>query len=149
LAALAPLALMSCSLTEPGRSANDRELSQNRQRWANARIHDYEYDYQLVCFCGPEATEPVHIVVRNDQVWTVTRTRDGLPTLNAYAKWPTVVDLFDQVQRRIAQKADRLDVTYDPTYGYPRTIAVDVYLQAADDESSQAASNLRPLQRID
>jgi Family of unknown function (DUF6174) len=53
------------------------------------------------------------------------------------------------VQRRIAQKADRLDVTYDPTYGYPRTIAVDVYLQAADDESSQAASNLRPLQRID
>lgn len=147
LAAVGVVALLlsSCSITEPGRGGDAIELARNRQKWASAGVHDYEFDYQLSCFCAPEATEQVHVVVRGDQLSSVSRTRDGLPALRQYGSWPTIPALFDDVQRLIDQKSDRLEVTYDPTYGYPRSIVVDVYLQAADDESSQTASNLRPL----
>jgi hypothetical protein len=142
---LAALLASSCSITEPGRGAERLDLSRNRQKWASAGLHDYEFDYQLSCFCAPDATENVHIVVRGDQVSSVVRNRDGLPAIRQYGGWPTVPALFDDVQRLIDQKADRLEVTYDPGYGYPRSIVVDVYLMAADDESAQTASSLRPL----
>jgi hypothetical protein len=147
LAVLGTIALLlsSCSITEPGRGAEVKELARNRQKWASAGLHDYEFDYQLACFCVPDATEPVHIVVRGDQVSTVTRSRDGLAAIRQYGAWPTVPALFDDVQRLIDQKSERLEVTYDPTYGYPRSIVVDVYLMAADDESVQSASSLQPL----
>jgi hypothetical protein len=145
LSAALALLLVSCSITEPGRGADRAELARNRLKWESARLHDYEYDYQLLCFCSQEATEPVHVVVRGDRISAVTRSRDGLPAVNDFGTWPTVADLFDHVQRLIDTKADRLEVTYDPTYGYPRSIVVDVYLMAADDESSRSAANLRPL----
>jgi hypothetical protein len=141
------LALTSCSITDPGRGDASVDLARNRQRWANAALHDYEFDYQLSCFCAPDVTEAVHIVVRADQVASVTRARDGLPAQRQYGGWPTVPALFEDVRGQLERKADRIEVTYDPTYGYPRSIVVDVYLMAADDESSQSAANLRPLPR--
>jgi hypothetical protein len=145
LALLASLAL-GCSITEPsGRVVDSLELSRNRQRWMSAQLHDYEFDYQLSCFCTVEATEPVHIVVRGDVVASVVRRRDGLPAGARYGGWPRVDELFADASRLLAQNAARLDITYDPTYGYPREIIADVELMTADDESQQTASNLKPL----
>ena len=135
----------SCSITEPGRGSRTVELTRNRQRWASAGVHDYEFDYQLSCFCVTDATENVHVVVRGDQVSAAFRIRDGLPATRQFGKWPTVADLFDSVQRHIEAKSERLEVSYDPTYGYPRSIVADGSFMVADDESSQTASNLRPL----
>ena len=146
LAGAAALVFTGCSITEPsGRSVDDADLSRARQRWASARLDDYEFDYRLSCFCAPEATEQVHIVVRGDEVSSVVRVRDGAPAAPRSGGWPTVDDLFAEVDRLRALDADRIEVSYDATYGYPRQIAVDVYLMAADDESFQTASNLRPL----
>jgi hypothetical protein len=132
-----------CSITQPsGRAVSSQDLERNRQRWASAQLHDYDFDYQLSCFCAPNATEAVHIAVRNDAVVSVVRTRDGLPANNGIA-WPRVDELFAGVERRLALGAARLDVTYDPTLGYPRSIIVDVNAMAVDDESTQSASNLR------
>jgi hypothetical protein len=148
LTALAGFALLApaCSITEPsGRVAESLDLSRNRQRWTSAGLHDYEFDYQLSCFCAPDATEPVHIVVRGDVVASVTRRRDGLPAGTKYGGWPRVDELFADVARLLEQDAARLDVTYDATYGYPHEITVDVNLMTADDESQQTASGLKPL----
>lgn len=139
------LVLSSCSVTEPGRSAKAMELTRNRQLWASVHLHDYEFDYQLSCFCGSESTEAVHIIVRGDQISAAFRTRDGLPALLPFSQWPTVADLFDDVQQQLEREAARLDVSYDPAYGYPRSIVADVSFMTADDESSQTASNLRRL----
>jgi len=136
----------ACSITAPsGRAVDASDLARNRQRWASAQLHDYEFDYQLICFCAPDATEQVHVVVQHDTITAVTRARDGLPAARQYTVWPKVDDLFDDVQRQLDRNVARLDVSYDPTYGYPRSIVVDVALMAADDESQQIAGNLRPL----
>lgn len=148
LHALVAIVLLTpaCSITAPsGRAAQSLDLERNRLRWASARLHDYEFDYQLSCFCAPDATEPVHIVVRGDVVESVTRRRDGLPAGTRYGGWPRVDELFADVARRIEQNAARLDVSYEATYGYPQKIIVDIDLMAADDESQQTAGNLKPL----
>jgi hypothetical protein len=140
------LLAVSCSITDPSsRSTAERELSRNRQRWTSAGIHDYEFDYQLLCFCSAEATKPVHITVRQDAIASVVRSDDGLSAGTNYADWPTVSGLFADVEARLGQGVGRITVDYDPTYGYPRAIVVDVAVMAVDDEYSRTAGNLRPL----
>jgi hypothetical protein len=140
------LVTAGCSITATtGRSGEELELARNRQRWASAGLHDYEFDFQRLCFCAPEATDAVHIVVRGDIVTSVVRSRDGQPASTRVAAWPRVDELFDDVQQRLDQRAERVDVRYDPTYGYPRSVVVDIMLQAADDEYSLTADNLRRL----
>jgi hypothetical protein len=143
--ALLALGMLSCSITEPSSRATEQvELTRNRQRWAAAGIHDYAFDYQLLCFCAPESTAPVRITVRQDAVVAVVRQGDGFPAGTGNG-WPRVDALFDDVERRLDQHAARVTVDYDPTYGYPRAIVVDVAAMAADDEYSHTAANLRPL----
>jgi hypothetical protein len=136
----------SCSITtETARSDAELELARNRQRWSSAGIHDYEFDFHRSCFCPEEATERVHIVVRNDVVTSVLRARDGQAASARVGAWPRVDDLFDDVRRRLEEGADRLEVQYDPLYGYPRSIVADVIFMAVDDEYSISATNLRRL----
>jgi hypothetical protein len=136
----------SCSITGPPvHPVETLELARNRQRWASAGVHDYEFDFRRLCFCAPEATEQVHIVVRQDAIVSVVRTRDGQTASTTYAVWPRVDDLFADVEQRLEQHAERIDVQYDPTFGYPRSIVADIALMAADDEYSLTAGNLRRL----
>ena len=140
------LCVASCSIpTETARSDAERELARNRQRWVSTGIHDYEFDFRRSCFCLPEYTEGVHIVVRNDVVTSVLRSRDGQPASSAVGAWPRVDELFDNVRQLLDEGAERLEVTYDPTYGYPRSIVADVILMAVDDEYGLTAENLRRL----
>ena len=108
-------------------------------------MRDYEFDFRRSCFCTPESTERVHIVVRNDVVTSVLRTRDGQPASTTMGAWPRVNELFEDVQRRLEEGAERLEVSYDPTYGYPRSIVADVILMAVDDEYALTAENLQRL----
>jgi hypothetical protein len=147
---LLPLVLValfaSCSITEPTtRAADARDLERNRQRWASAELRDYEYEYHLACFCVQDVTQRVRITVRGDVVAGVVRVSDGLPASSAFGPWPTVADLFTLIERELARRPQRLDVEYDATYGYPRSIILDIQLLAADDESVRSMSNLRPL----
>jgi hypothetical protein len=135
-----------CSVTgTSARTGAELELARNRQRWASSATHDYEYEFRRNCFCPPEATEQVRIVVRQDAIVSVVRTRDGQPASTTFAVWPRVDELFTDVQRRLEQPTERLDVSYDPTFGYPRSIVVDIALMAADDEYALTAGNLRRL----
>ena len=138
--------IASCSMTTgTARTDAERELARNRERWASANVHDYEFDFQRSCYCVPESTERVHITVRNDEVTSVRRSRDGQPASTAVGAWPRVNELFEDIRRRLAEGVERLEVTYDATYGYPRSIVADVILMAADDEYSLTAENLRRL----
>lgn len=135
----------SCAITGPSATDEELELARNRQRWASSNTHDYEFDFRRSCFCPPEATEQVRIVVRQDAIVSVVRLRDGQPATTSFTVWPRVDELFAEVQRLLEEGPGRLDVSYDPTLGYPRSIVVDVLLMAVDDEYSLTAGNLRRL----
>ena len=135
-----------CSITgTSARTDEELELARNRQRWASSNTHDYEFEFRRSCFCPPDVTEQVRIVVRGDAIVSVVRTRDGQPASTTFAVWPRVDELFADVQQLLEQQPERLDVTYDATLGYPRSIVVDVMLMSVDDEYSLTAGNLRRL----
>jgi hypothetical protein len=138
--------LTSCNITgTSARTEQELELARNRQRWASAGVHDYEFDFRRSCFCAPDATQQVHIVVRQDVIVSVVRASDGQPATTSNSAWPRVDELFLDVQQRLEQKIERLEVSYDPAYGYPRSIVADIALRAADDEYALTAENLRRL----
>ena len=83
--------------------------------------------------------------MRDDAIVSVVRTSDGQPANSNYTIWPSIDALFLDVQRRLEQHIERLDVTYDETLGYPRSILADIALMAADDEYALTAGNLRRL----
>lgn len=141
------LAILSgCSITgTSARTTEERELTRNRQRWASAGVHDYEFDFQRTCFCLPESTNQVRITVRQDAIASVVRVSDGQPAGTSNIVWPRVDELFAEVQKTLEQGAERLEVTYDPTYGYPRSIVVDRELMAVDGGYALTSGNLRRL----
>jgi hypothetical protein len=145
LAALLPGAT-SCSITgTSARTDEELELARNRQRWASSATRNYEFEFRRSCNCPPEATEQVRIVVRQNEIASVVRVRDGQPANTSPALWPRVDDLFAEVQQRLDEPTERIDVEYDPTFGYPRSIVVDIALMMVDDEYSLTAGNLRRL----
>jgi len=64
----------------------------------------------------------------------------------------TIDELFQQLRdvyqgkSTFGQKAERVDVTYDSTYGYPSDIFIDVSTLIADEEQGWTVTNFKIVQ---
>lgn len=62
----------------------------------------------------------------------------NLETRERSTPWQTgdiMAEYFDRVERGIARRVPRLEVTYHPTYGFPADVYIDWSLSMADEES--------------
>jgi hypothetical protein len=129
------LILAACSAASPSGS----EFDQNKATWDNANISHYRYTLSVSCFCAFMDEMPVTIEVENEQVVSITSVKgtviDSSNTLvyPAVEPYTTIDDLFAQLKSAQGE-AEEITVEYDPTYGYPSSIAIDYIKQAADDE---------------
>ena len=124
-------------------TAQDTPLRSARAKWASQAPAAYSYIVSRGCFCPVEAIGPVTVLVRNGVVESLKYTQTGADVPLQYRNWfPTVEGLFAQIDSARANRVARLDVTYDPTLGYPTRIDVDVNLNIADEEYTYVASNL-------
>jgi len=86
-------------------------------------LSDYAFDFQRECFCVEEAREPVRIRVRNRAVVEVrSRTSGQAMPLPGLAPWPTLVELFRQVDEARAAGTP-VTVAYDVT-GFPTRVEI-------------------------
>jgi hypothetical protein len=134
LFALITVVLMACDgLTEP-----ILDFAHNRDKWERAHLTSYSFEFQRSCFCIP--TERARITVSNGQVSSVILISTGQPPDSSSAAFydATIDDLFDELGSALAH-ASQVTVTYDQALGYPRTIAIDHYANAVDDEISYEA----------
>lgn len=115
----------------PGREAMLAELEKNLAKWEAARPDSYTYTYMAGCFCPEEYTGPFKVTVSNDEV-LIEAANPGGPKPNAQVR-PTIGDVFGAAVGAIAG-ADKVDITYDATYGFPSRVAIDNIEQAVDDE---------------
>lgn len=84
--------------------------------------------------------EVVSIVDVNGQPYPSTD-----PMSEFILQYATIDRLFSELGSDSVQKADKLTVTYDPTYGFPTEAIIDFIELAADDELYLSASGLEPL----
>lgn len=130
--------------TEPtldDRPATRAAFLSARARWTSQRISSYEYSYRRLCFCVN--TEPVRITVRAGVVSVVASATTGAPL--SLAGYPTVDDLFAQLQQALDQDAHEIQATYDPVLGYPLTFYIDLNARSIDEEQRIEAGDLMRL----
>jgi hypothetical protein len=140
LTSLLAAALVSSGCHDISGPGGRSELQANRQKWTQSGVTDYTFTLRMDCFCAING--PVRVVVVADSARQVTMESTG-EVLNA--PWiPTIKKLFDFIDQQIARPAAVLQVTYDPTLGYPTRIVADPIANAVDDEVTYTVSNVTP-----
>lgn len=113
------------------------ELAAARSLWEQRGPADYDFTYDVSCFCAFVGRAEVE--VRGGEVVRATDVATG-EALNA--DWfPTIEALFDQIASLLDLGADRHEVVYDAELGYPRSAFVDVF-QMADEEMNARVERL-------
>ncbi len=120
-------------------------LSAARARWSTAGLRDYEFEFQRLCFCGPDFVRPLHLVVVDGSVSSATYLDTGEPAMGPLDSFPTIEDLFDEIRAALDQGADSVVASYDRDSGYPTRVEIDFIEQAIDDEMTFVVSALIPL----
>jgi len=126
-----------------------KTLSENRSKWEQVNTGDYEFDYNVGCFCAFSGN--ARVVVKSDTLHDVLDPDTGLPLLISVDSLPvlelypnsfyTVDEMLDriQVERR---ESHTVDVTFDEENGYPTSVFFDQIKNAVDDEMSFSFKNL-------
>lgn len=129
-------------------SSNPFELteasySEHRSIWQASGLGDYSFAYNEVCECPPVLSRPNLVEVRSGRVWRVTLTdTEQIVDEQTEALFPSVNDLFDRIDAAIRQEAASIQVSYDPTLGYPTEITIDWNPMAVDDETKITVTDL-------
>ena len=127
--------LVACLLAVAGCDSTVESQLESRL-WKELDIRNYQFEYYVACFCGFTGPNPALITVREGQVTKVEPT-DGsvVPPIGGPPRtWPTIDSLFAIVERARVANAAVLDVEYDETYHYPKSIYIDHVERVADDE---------------
>ncbi|MFM2318118.1 MAG: hypothetical protein RLZZ215_739 [Pseudomonadota bacterium] len=121
--------------------------------WKQKRPAHYAYQLQPSCFCPPEYTQPIAIRVlqgKIQQAELVSSQKPLPPERQADAK--TIEELFQLIRDAINRPAASVNISYDPQYGFPSTISIDLDRMIADEElyysvkAFKVASGLKPAQ---
>jgi len=107
-------------------SAERVALSQARDRWNAAGLSDYTYTYRPQCFCVPSAIE---VTVVNGAVQSHLVLEGEL-----FGEFLSIEDLFGFIDDALARQPFSIDVEYDGSLGYPRSVWVDYEQNMADEE---------------
>jgi hypothetical protein len=140
------LILAACSAMGTGGT----DLSRNQSKWDKAGIKNYRYSLHIGCFCAFRDRMPLTVEVRDGKMVSMSYS-DGTPVsaedmqIDFFQQFSTIDGIFADLSTGGASKAEKVEVTYDPTYGFPAQVYVDQILQAADDEYSVQVSNFEVL----
>lgn len=136
-----------------------RRYEANLKKWQAKKLKNYTFTMQRSCFCLPEYTTPMFVTVQDGKVVSaVTESLIAVPVSpNGNEADPVMVDvtqrgmtvdqLFNEVKQSIDNNAASIDVKYDSTWGYPRSISIDLDKRMADEEFALISSSLKPIRK--
>lgn len=143
LAAL--LVLSACDVTAPG-TDEGLKLKEARERWEAHGFASYSIDETRTCEClGPWAYTVV--VEKADVIDVLYQEEPGYNYISKdqlLGQLQTVDQYFETLEGYL-ETAERFEVEYDATYGYPSRIYIDPTSRMADNELVRTLSNLRQL----
>ena len=142
--------LLLLALTLAACSAGGTELSRNQSKWQDANITHYRFQLSVGCFCLFRSQMPMTVEVKDGEVVsTVDVNGEAFPLDDPMSefvlKYTTIDRIFSELDSDSVREADKLTVSYDPTYGFPAEVAIDYIELAADDELYLTISAFEPL----
>ncbi|HSM71917.1 MAG TPA: DUF6174 domain-containing protein [Anaerolineales bacterium] len=138
------LVLSACS------AGGNAEFNRNQAKWQDANITHYRFDLTVGCFCPFRSQMPVTVEVQDREVVSMVDANGETfpltdPTSEFVLRYATIDRLFSELGSDSVQGADKLTVSYDPTYGFPSEISIDFIELAVDDELYLSVSAFEPL----
>ena len=124
----------ACSKVELINESNKQET-----KWIAQNIKNYSYTLRINCYCAPERNGPNLIKVIDNKITLV----NGQPyNPNLTGTLPTVTELFNIIQTKLAQRPFQQSLAYHPTLGYPTSVYFDMDERIADEEVGYIIENL-------
>jgi hypothetical protein len=124
----------SSSPTTPRASGELDDIDSAQQVWRDAKLQSYAFT--VTSSCGERAGIGTYAVTVDPDG---SHVQPDDPTSGPTAV-RSIDDLFAQIQQAIDLHADRLDVSYDQSLGFPKQIDVDYHLNGIDDEECYRVS---------
>jgi hypothetical protein len=126
------------------------ELSRNQQKWQDANVNHYSMQLSVTCFCPVAGVMPMTVEIQDGEVVSLVDVNgdaiSGTDPLNdLIQKYVTIDRIFAELASASVQEAERLEVAYDPTYGFPTEVTIDFVEQVADDELYLSVTGFEPL----
>jgi hypothetical protein len=128
------LLVFGCSVSGPDDEENGLAgLTEAIQAWQASGISDYELAMQRTCGeCLPLDALAVVVTVSGGEK-TVSLAHNGEPVAALPRIYPDVDGLFRLIEEMALAGAD-VEVEYDDELGFPRSISIDPFPDAVDDE---------------
>lgn len=132
-------------------SAGGSELSRNQSKWQDADIAHYRFQLGVGCFCPVGDIMPLTVEVQDGEIVSIADVNGNdypstEPMSEFILKYATIDRIFSELGSEPVREADKLTVSYDPTYGFPVEVAIDYIELAADDELYLSVSGFEPIQ---
>ena len=124
------------------------EIEQNHEKWQKAGISHYRYHLSISCFCVFTQDMPLILEVQDGKVVSMEYQNGKQidPSLTElFEKYATIDRVFTELEAGLNGAADEVIVKYDPTYGFPTEVTIDVEKQATDDELYLTLSDFEKL----
>ena len=123
------------------------EGNSDQAKWQDAGISHYRYELTISCFCVFAQDMPLVIEVQDGKAVSM-EYKSGKEIdpalLEQFQRYDTIDKIFAELQKAQSE-AEKVEVTYDETYGYPTEIKIDQVQMAADDELYLSISNFEVL----
>jgi hypothetical protein len=150
ITAVTALLLMAACAPSPS-TPQPTELEGAKARWNARGFADYSFTFRKLCFCPIEVVQFNVVEVRAGKVTKVTPLEGGEPlSPNFTALFNTVEDLFSQLERDFPVPTsdiyERLEVTFDPTLGFPSKINYVGKVNVPDAGATYTLSDVKALE---
>lgn len=117
------------------------DLAAARSQWIADAPGAYDFTYLRSCFC-PDVF-PARVYVDDGVVNLVVDLESSLPLpTERNDDFPTVDQLFNELDELIRLEPFELEVRYDPELGYPSYVNVDIEERMVDEEFSYTVEDL-------
>ncbi len=127
--------LHGCILKDDRLADVQSKLDQNRKKWMSKVVSNYQFNFQWICYCGPEYVEPVNISVRENRIDGAVFVEDEVPVaVEGLERYRTIERLFDLLQEGIDKNAHTISAEYHPELGYPVKASIDYEEDSIDEE---------------
>lgn len=115
------------------------EITANYTRWKEADIRNYRYSLMVSCFCPMNAMMPITVDVRHGKVVSMVDANGEAVSqddsgADFFLKYTDIDRIYTELMSTWFRQADKLTITFDPTYPVPATISADFIEMAMDDE---------------
>ncbi len=117
--------LSGCGLPEHSPANFEAELEKNRAKWDGAHITHYKMAVEFSGY-GHYSGMPWTLEVEDEKVVSAIDVQGYSVSVDDAASF-MIAALFVDIEQRYQDRAPLIQVSYNPTYGYPEDISINPY----------------------